>query len=49
MREAEHKAKEATHRAQELKWRIEVGDIQPRSLVGIRPARIAPRKGSVDE
>jgi len=49
MREAEHKAKEVTHRAQELKWRIEVGGIRPRSLVGIRPARIAPRKGSVDE
>jgi hypothetical protein len=49
MREAERKAKEATHRAEELEWRIEVGDIRPRSLVGTRPARIAQRKGSVDE
>jgi hypothetical protein len=49
MREAERKAKEATHRAQELEWRVEVGGIRPRSLVGTRPARIAPRKGSVDE
>ena len=49
MREAERKAKEVTHRAEELEWRIEVGDIRPRSLVGTRPARIAQRKGSVDE
>jgi hypothetical protein len=49
MRQVERKAKEATHRAEELKWRIEVGGIRPRSLAGIRPTRIAPRKGSVDE
>jgi hypothetical protein len=49
MREAERKAKEVTHRAEELKWRIEVGGIRPRSLPSSRPARIAPREGSVDE
>jgi hypothetical protein len=32
MRKAERKAKEATHRAEELKWRIEGGGIRPRSL-----------------
>jgi hypothetical protein len=32
LREAERKAKEATHRAEELKWRIEGGGIGPRSL-----------------
>jgi hypothetical protein len=49
MRKAERKAKEATHRAEELKWRIEVGGIRPRYLPSSRPARLAPRKGSVDE
>jgi hypothetical protein len=49
MREAERKAKEVTHRAEELKWRIEGGGIWPRSVPSSRPARIAPRKGSVDE
>ena len=37
MRKAERKAKEATHRAEELKWRIEVGSIRLHSLPGSRP------------
>ena len=49
MRKVERKAMETTHRAEELEWRIEVGGIRPRSLPISRPARLAPRKGSVDE
>ena len=37
MRRAEHKAKVATHRAEELKWRIEVGSIGLHSLPSRRP------------
>jgi hypothetical protein len=48
-RRAEHKAKEATRRAEELKWRIEVGSIRLHSPPGSRPTRLALRKGSVDE
>jgi hypothetical protein len=33
MRKAERKAKDATHRGEELKWRIEGGGIRPRSLL----------------
>ncbi len=36
IREAEQAAKEATHRAEELKWRIDGRDLRPR-----RPARRA--------
>jgi hypothetical protein len=32
MRKAERKAKEATHRAEEVKWRIEGGGIRPQAL-----------------
>lgn len=42
MRNAERKAKEATHRAEELKWRIEVGGIRPRSLPTTRRDRRRP-------
>jgi hypothetical protein len=34
MRKAERRAKEAMHRAEELKWRIEGSGIRPRSLAG---------------
>jgi hypothetical protein len=33
MRNAERKAKRATHRAEVVKWRIEGGNIRPRSLL----------------
>jgi hypothetical protein len=49
MRKVERKAMEMTHRAEQLEWRIEVGGIRPRSLPISRPARLAPRKGSVHE
>ena len=49
MCKAEHKAKEATHRAEELKWRIEGGGFRPHSLSGSRLTRLALRTGSVDE
>ena len=39
MRKAERKAKEATHRAEELKWRIEGGGIRPRTLPATRRDR----------
>jgi hypothetical protein len=42
MREAERKAKETTHRAEELKWRIEGSVIRPRSLPTTRSDR--PRR-----
>jgi hypothetical protein len=39
MREAERKAKAATHRAEELKWRIEGGGVRPRTLHSNRTGR----------
>jgi hypothetical protein len=39
MRKAEREAKEATHRAEELKWRIEGGGIRPRTLPTTRRDR----------
>jgi hypothetical protein len=39
MRDAERKAKEATHRAEELKWRIEGGCVRPRTLRSNRTGR----------
>jgi hypothetical protein len=39
MRNAERKAKEATHRAEELKWRIEGGCVRPRTLRSNRTGR----------
>ena len=39
MRKAERKARKATHRSEEVKWRIEGGGIRPRALLGRRRAR----------
>ena len=39
MRKAERKAKEAAHRAEELKWRIEGGGVRPRTLRSNRTGR----------
>jgi hypothetical protein len=48
MRKVERKVKEATHRAEELKWRIEVGGIRPRSLPSTRRGEYRHEEGEDD-
>jgi hypothetical protein len=45
MRKAERKAREATHRAEELKWRIDGRGIRPRPLPGRRSTEVSEEKG----
>ena len=44
MRKAERKAREAIHRAEELKWRIDGRGIRPRSLASRRRGRLRRRE-----
>jgi hypothetical protein len=45
MRKAERKAREATHRAEELKWRIDGRGIRPRPLPGRWSTEVSEEKG----
>ena len=45
MRKAERKAREATHRAEGLKWRIDGRGIRPRPLPGRRSIEVSEEKG----
>src|SRR3712207_8668237 len=45
MRKAERKAREATHRVEELKWRIDGRGIRPRPLPGCRSTEVSEEKG----
>ena len=45
MSKAERKAREATHRTEELKWRIDGRGIRPRSLPGCWSTEVSEGKG----